>query len=248
MAEEIITVKNLSASLNGRQILKDVTFSAFEKEITVILGASGCGKTTMMKHLIGLYPVRRGSIRIMGRSLKDMDEDAMTGFTLNMGVLFQNGALLNSLTVAENVAIPLEHHTHLPPEMIGDLVRMKLHLMGLSHAHALYPTELSGGMRKRAALARAISLDPPLLFCDEPSAGLDPITLYSLDQLILKMKRQLGMTIVLITHEPSTIFRVADRVIFMDRGTVLDEGSLEDVTGRDDPQVREFFDKARRPI
>ncbi|NOX36826.1 MAG: ATP-binding cassette domain-containing protein [Calditrichaeota bacterium] len=241
----IIDVSHLSATLGERQVLTDVSFRVYPNQVTVILGSSGCGKTTVLKHLIGLYPIRSGQVRIMQQELAALDEPQKQQLSLKMGVLFQNGALLNSITVAENVAIPLEQHTDLPPDVIQDLVRLKLKLVELEHAAHLLPSELSGGMRKRAALARAIALDPPLLFCDEPSAGLDPITMAALDELILNLKHQLGMTIVLITHEVPSIFRLADRIIFLDAGRVVFEGTLQEGLQSGIARIEEFFRKGK---
>lgn len=241
MQSKIIEVENLSVRLGSRLILEGVSFSAYTNQITIILGRSGCGKTTVLKHLIGLYPLQQGKITIMDTAVGALDEVEQTRLSLKMGVLFQNGALLNSLTIAENVAIALEQHTNLSQEMIDKLVRLKLELVELGHALSLHPAEISGGMRKRAALARAIALDPPLLFCDEPSAGLDPVTLLALDNLILKLKNQLGMTIVLVTHEPASIFRLADRIIFLDEGRVLFEGELQAALKAGIPEIDNFF-------
>jgi phospholipid/cholesterol/gamma-HCH transport system ATP-binding protein len=242
---EIIRVENLSATFDDKRILTDISFQAFKNEITVILGKSGSGKTVMLKHLLGLYPVQQGSILVKGRQIEDCDEEDMKQLRLQTGVLFQNGALLNSLTVAENIAIPLEQHTSLQFSLIKRLIHIKLKLVGLEHASDLLPSQLSGGMRKRAALARALALDPPLLFCDEPSAGLDPVTLESLDTLILKLKSQLGMTIILVTHEVSSIFRLADRVIFLEDGQVVYQGDLASALTSDNPSISEFFSKAK---
>jgi phospholipid/cholesterol/gamma-HCH transport system ATP-binding protein len=245
MKSEIIKVEDLSTSFGGKQILKDISFSAYEKEITVILGKSGSGKTVTLKHILGLYPLQQGSVSIMGKQLQDCDEKEMDQLRLQMGVLFQNGALLNSLTVAENIAIPLEQHTSLNHELIDRLIYLKLSLVGLEYASDILPSQLSGGMRKRAALARALALDPPLLFCDEPSAGLDPVTLESLDTLILKLKEQLGMTIIMVTHEVSSIYRLADRVIFLEKGQVIFQGDLNTALKSDNPSIIEFFSKAK---
>ncbi len=157
------------------------------------------------------------------------------------GVLFQNGALLNSVTVAENVAIPLEQHTKLPRKVMNRIIKVKLELVGLSHAINLLPSELSGGMKKRAALSRAIVMDPKILFCDEPSAGLDPVTSKNLDNLILKLKDQLNMTIVIVTHELASIHRIADHLIFLDQGKVLFEGDLQEAKSSDNSVVKDFF-------
>lgn len=244
MKKPIIQVNNLEASFEKNRVLKDVSFTAYENDITVILGTSGCGKTTVMKHLVGLYPIQKGEITILDKRIDTMDEDEFSKFKLNMGVLFQKGALLNSLDIKDNVAIALEQHSKLPQEMIDDLVKVKLGLVGLLHALDLSPNQLSGGMLKRAALARAISMDPILLFCDEPSAGLDPVTLEDLDELFLKLKKQIGISIILVTHEVSSIRRLADRVIFLDRGRVLFEGPLEQALQSNKPQIKSFFKSA----
>ncbi len=237
----IIRVENLFARFQQRVILKDVTFQVYPNEIAVILGTSGCGKTTVLKHLMGLYPVQRGDVWLMEHHLNDISDYEYQKLVRQVGVLFQNGALLNSLTVAENVAIPLEQHTRLSESVIDYLVRVKLRLVELSEAYYLYPAQLSGGMRKRAALARALALDPPLLFCDEPSAGLDPITLRALDDLFLMLKNQLGITIVMVTHEIPSILRLADRVIFLHQGEVIFNGSLQDALSRAPQPVQHFF-------
>lgn len=244
MKEEIIRVSNLAATFGKNRVLKDVSFTAYENEITVILGTSGCGKTTVLKHLIGLYPVQHGEITIMGKRIDGIDEDEFAKFRLNMGVLFQNGALLNSLTIEENVAVALEQHSKLTPKMISDLVRIKLKLVGLSKVIDYLPEQLSGGMLKRAALARAISMDPLLLFCDEPSAGLDPVTLSDLDDLFLKLKKQIGISIILVTHEVASIKRLADRIIFIDNGIVIFQGSIDEALQSGVHQIVKFFRKA----
>ena len=245
METEIIRVENLDATFGDKRILKDISFKVFRNNITIVLGKSGSGKTVMLKHLLGLYPIQQGRISIEGLQIESCTEDEMKQFRLRSGVLFQNGALLNSLTVAENVAIPLEQHTSLQPDLINRLITIKLKLVGLEDAGDLLPSQLSGGMRKRAALARALALDPPLLFCDEPSAGLDPVTLEALDTLILKLKNQLGMTIILVTHEVSSIFRLADRVIFLEDGRVEYQGDLTTALHSDHPSISEFFGKAK---
>jgi len=241
--EKIVTVRDLTTGYNDTPVLQNVSMDAREHEITVILGATGCGKTTLLKNLIRLYQPWSGSIKIFGREITTMDEPEFNQILKNIGVLFQNGALLNSITVAENVAIPLQQHTNLPPRIIERLVRVKLHLVELGKALNMLPSELSGGMRKRAALARAIALDPPLLFCDEPSAGLDPTTTEALDRLILKMRDELGMTMVIVSHEVASILRIADKIVFMDAGQVLYCGPLQEARSAGIQKIDEFFAK-----
>ena len=237
----IIQVKNLTTHFDGRMILDDVSIDIFPNEITVILGKSGCGKTTLLKHIIRLYQPTTGTIEIFGKDVTWMDEAEFNQILRKVGVLFQNGALLNSLTVGENISIPLEQHTTLPPILIQRLVRAKLHLVELDQAIDLFPSQLSGGMRKRAALARAIALDPVILFGDEPSAGLDPVTASALDQLLFKLRDILNMTLVLVTHELASIQRIADRIIFLDEGRILYQGDLEGATNSSIPVVEQFF-------
>ncbi|MBN1350951.1 ATP-binding cassette domain-containing protein [candidate division KSB1 bacterium] len=241
----VIEVKNLVAQFNEHVVLDGVSMDVRSNEIMVILGSSGCGKTTLLKHIIRLYFPASGSIKVFGREITVMDEDEFNEIAIQFGVLFQNGALLNSVTVGDNISIPLQQHTNLPATVIERIVRMKLHLVELDNAYHLFPNELSGGMRKRAALARAMVMDPPILFCDEPSAGLDPVTSASLDDLILKLKSLLGMTIVIVTHELASIHRIANRLTFLHDGLVLFHGSLNDAKNSGIPQVDNFFSKGR---
>ena len=229
------------ASFDGNIILSDVSFSAFKGEVTVILGPSGCGKSTVLKHLLGLYPIQKGQVMVLGKDLSRVTEREQLELYLQMGVFYQNGALLNAMTVGENVSLPLEQHCDLPKSLIKDIVYMKLGLVNIKHAYHLYPSELSGGMLKRAALARAIVMDPPLLFCDEPGAGLDPISLKSLDELIINLKEQLGMSIIVVTHEVSSILRIADRIVYLSNNTVAFEGKLKDALSCDIQSVKSFF-------
>jgi phospholipid/cholesterol/gamma-HCH transport system ATP-binding protein len=243
MKNDIVQVRNLTSGYQDVAILEEVSMSAREGQITVILGSSGCGKTTLLKHLIRLYLPWSGTIRLFDQDITRMDETAFNHLLRKVGVLFQNGALLNSLSVSENVAIPLEQHTDLPAEIIKRLINVKLELVELGYAADRLPSELSGGMRKRAALARALALDPPLLFCDEPSAGLDPITTASLDSLILKLRDWLGISVVMVSHDIASIMRVADHVVFLDKGRLLFEGPLSDVHHAGIEKIDEFFSK-----
>ncbi|MEJ2544711.1 MAG: ATP-binding cassette domain-containing protein, partial [Calditrichaceae bacterium] len=180
MQDPIISIDNLYSGYYDNQVLQDISLKIYPGEIITIIGTSGCGKTTLLKNLIGLIRPQEGNIEILGMQIQDLDEDEFIQLRRKIGVLFQNGALLNSISIAENIAIPLEQHTGLSPELINYIVKLKLQLVGLENVLTAIPSELSGGMRKRAALARAIALDPIILFADEPGAGLDPVTLASL--------------------------------------------------------------------
>jgi len=240
-SEKIIEVNGLSVSFHEREILKNVSFTVQKGDVTVLLGGSGSGKSTILKHLLGLLPAAPGVISIFGDDVAEIDEEDELEFYLKLGVFYQNGALLNSLTVGENVALPLEQNTNLPPHIVEDMVRTKLNLVNLEDAYYLYPSQLSGGMLKRAALARAIIMDPPLLFCDEPGAGLDPVSLAGLDDLILNLRQQLGMTVVMVTHEVSSILRIADKVLFVENGVIAFEGSLVNARKTTVPSLKNFF-------
>ncbi|MCD6330064.1 MAG: ATP-binding cassette domain-containing protein [Candidatus Cloacimonetes bacterium] len=243
--EKIIKIKDLITEYDGRRILDGITLDIKENEVFIILGGSGCGKTTLLKHIIGLLKPVSGSIEVFDQEIVGMEEEDLDEILMKCGVLFQNGALLNSLSVGENVAIPLEQHSNLDRELINRIIETKLNLVELAHAMYLSPAELSGGMKKRAALARAIALDPLILFCDEPSAGLDPITSKAIDDLLLQLKRQLNMTIVVVTHELASIHRIADRIVFLDQGKALFVGTLKEALASDIKEIREFFTVGR---
>lgn len=242
MKSPIISVKNLNAGYDETLILKDVSVEIYPNEITVILGGSGCGKTTLVKNIVRLSDPVSGKIELFGKDTTQMDEEEFDQIISRVGMLFQNSALLNSLSVYDNISIPLEQHTDLPHHLRTRIINKKLKLVHLSEAIHKRPSELSGGMRKRAALARAMALDPEILFCDEPSAGLDPLTSAALDELILNLKKQLNMTIVVVTHELASIHRIADRIIFLDKGKALFCGSLEEAKHTTIPEVQNFFE------
>lgn len=237
----IIQVNGLNVSFGEKEVLKDVSFSVRQGDVTVILGGSGSGKSTLLKNLLGLFPVNPGIISVFGRDMAEIQEEQEQQYYLKLGVFYQDGALLNSMTVGENVALPLEQHTTLPTFLIEDLVRIKLNLVNLEDAYYLYPSELSGGMLKRAALARAIIMDPPLLYCDEPGSGLDPISLAALDNLILNLRHQLGMTILMVTHSISSILRIADKILFVKDGVIAFDGPLEDAQKSGIRDLEDFF-------
>ncbi len=236
-----IKVQNLISGYEEHIVLNDISFEVLPGEILVILGTSGCGKTTLLKNLIGLMQPFSGRIQLLGHDLLQTEETERNQLMRQIGVLFQNGALLNSISVAENVAIPLEQHTHLDSDLIDEIVHLKLSLVGLKQAAQAFPAELSGGMRKRAALARAIALDPQILFADEPAAGLDPVTASALDRLLLNLRDLLGMTLVVVTHELESIKRIADRILFLHQGRAVFTGKLQDALKSDIEPVVKFF-------
>jgi phospholipid/cholesterol/gamma-HCH transport system ATP-binding protein len=241
MKKPIVEVKDLVAKYGEDTILEDISIDIYPEQVTVIVGGSGCGKTTLIKNIFKLYQPYSGSVRIFGEEITDMDEVEYEQVLKRIGMLFQNGALINSMNLFDNISIPLEQHTNLPLSIIDKIIKVKLNLVNLGDALELNPSELSGGMKKRAALARAIVLDPEILVCDEPSAGLDPLTSASLDELILKLKSLFKMTIIIVSHELASIHRIADRLIFMDNGRVLFTGSLEEAKRSKIPEVETFF-------
>jgi len=240
-----VQVDGLVAEYDGRAVLDRVSLHAYQGEITVVLGESGCGKTTLLRHIVGLLTPKAGQVFINGRNLHAAGEEERERILRDIGMSFQGGALFSSLTLEENIALPVIEHTQVDRETATLLARMKLSVVGLEHAARLLPAEISGGMRKRAAVARALALDPGLLLFDELSAGLDPVTARELDELILRLKEHLGMTIVIVTHELGSIQMIADRAVMLDAGRVLATGPLEEVRQTDHPKIQSFFD--RRP-
>jgi phospholipid/cholesterol/gamma-HCH transport system ATP-binding protein len=211
-----IEVKDLTMRYDSFVVMRELSFEVRRGEIFVIMGGSGSGKSTLLKHLIGLRRPAEGTILFEGEDFGGADEAARKRMLRRMGVLYQNGALWSGLTLAENVALPLEEYTSLDAEAIAEVVSLKLALVGLRGLESLYPSEISGGMRKRAALARATAMDPEVLFFDEPSSGLDPITATRLDDLILQLRASFGTTIVVVSHDLASIFKIADRALFLD--------------------------------
>src|SRR4030043_1439778 len=215
--EKAIEVIGLTTHYGEREILKDLSFSIPKGKITVILGGSGCGKSTLLRHLIGLMKPTKGNILINGKDITVMEEEKLNEIRKKIGISFQGAALLNSITIADNVSLPIHEHTRLEESTIQIMVRMKLALVGLSGFEDFYPSQLSGGMKKRAGIARAIALDPEVLFFDEPSAGLDPVTAAGIDELILKLRDVFKMTIVVVTNELPSVCKIAHRVVMLDK-------------------------------
>jgi phospholipid/cholesterol/gamma-HCH transport system ATP-binding protein len=242
----IIQVKDLVARYGVQTILDQVTFDIYEGEIFVILGGSGCGKSTLLKHVVGLLRPYSGQVVIDGDDISRCDTATFHRVLRKIGILYQGGALFGSMTLAENIALPVEEYTELDPEAVGALVRMKLSLVNLNGYENHLPSEISGGMKKRAGLARAMALNPKILFFDEPSAGLDPVTSAGIDHLILHINKSLGTTMVIVTHELQSIFTVAQRVIMLDKEAkgIIAEGDPESLRDHSpNPTVRRFFNR-----
>jgi len=243
---QIIRVESLTTGYGEIVIMDNISFSVERGEIFGILGGSGCGKSTVLKNMIGLTQPFQGRIYIQGEDIVSAKGKARLRIWNRIGVMYQQSALFGSMTLLENVSLPLEEFTELPPALIEEIARLKLKLVGLEAYAELMPSELSGGMRKRAAIARAMAMDPEILFLDEPSAGLDPITSADLDELILQLSRNLGVTFVIVTHELPSVFTVADRVIVLDKETkgILASGKPAQLKKDQTPEfVHRFFNR-----
>src|SRR5690242_9865713 len=245
--EAMISLRNLRVSYGEREILHGIDFEVLRGETVVILGGSGSGKSTLLRTLVGLERPSSGEICINGKNLAAISDAEMNEIRKRIGMSFQGGALFGSMTVGENVALPLREHTKLEEPTIEIIVRLKLDQVGLAGFENYMPSQLSGGMKKRAAVARAMSMDPEILFFDEPSAGLDPIIAAGVDELILELKKAFHMTIVVVTHELASAFLIADRMLLIDKGNVVALGTKEEMRSSTHPRVRQFLDRIPEP-
>jgi phospholipid/cholesterol/gamma-HCH transport system ATP-binding protein len=242
-AEPVISVRDLHVQYGTTEILHGVSFDVTRGETLVIMGGSGSGKSTLVRTLIGLEKPSSGHVLIKGKDVAAIGEAELDEVRKKIGMSFQGGALFGSMTVGENVGLPLREHTKLEDSTIEIMVRLKLEQVGLEGFEYYMPPQLSGGMRKRAAVARALAMDPEILFFDEPSAGLDPIIAAGIDQLILELKRAFHMTILVVTHELASAFLIADRIVLIDRGNILAIGTTAEMQSSTQPRVRQFLDR-----
>ena len=238
-----VEVIGLNTYYGPRQVLKNVSLCVQPGEIFVIMGGSGSGKTTLLKHLLGLLRPSSGTIRLLGQDINTLPPLEMQALRTRMGVAFQSGALFSSMSVGDNIALALREHTNLDETTIGIVTRLKLEVVSLAGFEHLMPAELSGGMIKRAAFARAIVMDPRLLFCDEPSAGLDPVVASSIDDLILRLRDAMGMSIIVVTHDLDSTFKIADRICVLDQGEVLALGSVEAIRNCDNVRIQNLLNR-----
>lgn len=241
-APPLIEVNHVSTRFGTAVVHEDVSLVVHHGEVFAIAGGNGCGKSTLLREIIGLLTPSSGSIRLFGVDSRQLEEYDGRPIHRRFGVMFQHGALFSSLTLAENVAVPLREHTTMSPRLIRDIVAVKIAMVGLpSDSATKYPSELSGGMRRRAALARAIVMDPELLFLDEPTAGLDPMIAAGFDDLVLALKSLLGLTVVMVTHDLDSLWRIADRVAVLGNGKILGMGTMQELAQSDDPIVHDYF-------
>jgi len=243
----MISLRNLRVSYSGREILHGINFDVQPGETLVILGGSGSGKSTLLRTLVGLERPTSGEVWIRGKNFAAISEMERDEIRKHLGMSFQGGALFGSMTVGENVALPLREHTKLEESTVEIMVRLKLDQVGLSGFEDFLPSQLSGGMKKRAAVARALAMDPEILFFDEPSAGLDPIIAAGIDQLILELKKAFHMTIIVVTHELASAFLIADRMVLINKGDVIALGTTEEMKNSAHPKVRQFLDRIPEP-
>ena len=246
-SETMISVRELRVSYGAREILHGISFDVLRGETLVILGGSGSGKSTLLRTLVGLEKPSSGEIWLKGQNIAAISNDEMDEIRKHIGMSFQGSALFGSMTVGENVALPLKEHTKLVDSTIDIILRLKLDQVGLSGFEDYMPSQLSGGMKKRAAVARALAMDPEILFFDEPSAGLDPIIAAGVDQLILELKKAFHMTMIVVTHELASAFLIADRMLVIDKGVIVAIGTTAEMRASSHPRVRQFLDRVPEP-
>ncbi|MFC1576979.1 ABC transporter ATP-binding protein [Candidatus Omnitrophota bacterium] len=239
--ETIIKVENLIKKFGDRTVLNGIDMEIYKGETFVIMGGSGCGKSTLLRHMIGAIKPDSGKVYMFGKDLTALNEDEMDGIRKKFGISFQSSALFDSMTVGENVSLPLREHTKLDMSVIDIVIKMKLELVGLRGFENLLPSQLSGGMRKRVGLARAIAMDPEIVFYDEPTAGLDPIVGGVIDKLILDLSKKLSITSIVVTHDMNSVFRIADRVAMLYEGRVVEAGKIEDIKNSKNGLVKQFI-------
>ncbi len=243
----MISLRDLRVNYGDREILHGISFDVLHGETLVILGGSGSGKSTLLRTLVGLEKPTSGEIWIKGKNIAALSESALDEIRKKIGMSFQGGALFGSMTVGENVALPLREHTKLEDSTIQIVLRLKLEQVGLEGFEYYMPSQLSGGMKKRAAVARALAMDPEILFFDEPSAGLDPIIAAGIDQLIVELKQAFRMTIIVVTHELASAYLIADRMVLIDKGNIVAIGTPDAMRASTQPRVRQFFDRVPEP-
>jgi len=246
-SEPMVSLRDLHVAYGDREILHGISFDVKRGETMVILGGSGSGKSTLLRTLVGLEQASSGEVWIRGKNIADISQDEMDEIRKHIGMSFQGSALFGSMTVGDNVALPLREHTKLEDSTIEIMLRLKLEQVGLAGFEYYMPSQLSGGMMKRAAVARAMAMDPEILFFDEPSAGLDPIIAAGIDQLILELKKAFRMTIVVVTHELASAFLIADRMVLIDKGNVVAIGTVDEMRKSTQPRVRQFLDRVAEP-
>ncbi len=239
--EVLISVKNLAKNFGSRRILNGVTLDIYEGETLVVMGGSGCGKSTFLRHLIGAIRPDEGEVWMFGKNIAKANDEEMDQIRKKFGMLFQSGALFDSLTVGENIALPLREHTKLDENIISIIIKMKLELVGLRGFENLMPSQLSGGMKKRVGLARAIVMDPKIVFYDEPTAGLDPVMTGVVDKLTIDLTKKLQITSIVVTHDMNSVFRIADRIVMLHQGNVLQIGTPDEIRKTSNPTVKQFI-------
>ena len=240
--EPVIELINVTRRFDSHVVIDDLSLSIVPGETIVIMGSSGCGKSTTLRMMIGDLPPSEGTVKMLGVDLGMADDAELNKVRKRFGILFQSGALFNSMTVADNIALPMREHTDLDENVIRIMVKMKLELVGLRDFEHLMPSQLSGGMKKRVGLARAVALDPEILFYDEPTAGLDPIATAVTDQLIIDLSKKQGVTSIVVTHDMTSAFRIADRMVMLYRGKLIALGTPEEIRNSPDARVRQFIE------